>query len=346
MTLSEQQSEIASGQQPIRRSQQKFRTALISFLMVLTILCGGLFSMATGGRSDVGFADIFHPEGMARTVLYDIRLPRSCAAALLGVNLGLSGLILQAITRNPLASPAILGINQGAALGLALGVVVPGTFALPLDLYALIGAFTAGLVTFAISGGFSGRIEALRLVLGGVAVGAFSYAMVRFTYTLDDDLARTVVRWTVGDITDIRWPETRRLALWALPGTVAALAMAQRFNLMALGQASARGLGADPRATLFCGCIVAAGLAGASVTVAGPIAFTGLVVPHLARLLFGGDHRILIPTTALLGAALMLVADGLSKTLTAPIEAPIGVVAALIGAPWFLWQTLFAKDLS
>ncbi len=302
--------------------------------------------IAKRGRSDVGFSDIFQPDGTARTVLFDIRLPRTCAAALLGVNLGLAGLILQAITRNPLASPAILGINQGAALGLAIGVVIPSTLGVPLDLYALIGAFTAGLVTFAISGGFRGKIDSLRLVLGGVAVGAFAYAMVRFTYTLDDDLARTVVRWTVGDITDIRWPETERLALWALPGSLAALAMAQRFNLMALGQASARGLGADPRVTLFFGCIVAAGLAGASVTVAGPIAFAGLVVPHLAKILFGGDHRILVPTTALLGAALMLVADGLSKTLTAPIEAPIGVVAALIGAPWFLWQTIFAKDLS
>lgn len=314
--------------------------------LVAVILGSILFSLSTGGRSDVGLSEILQPDGLAVTVLCDIRLPRTCAAALLGVNLGLAGLILQAITRNPLASPAILGINQGAALGLAIGVVVPNALGLPLDVYALVGAFAAGVVTFAISGGFSGKIDALRLVLGGVAVGAFSYAMVRFTYTLDDDLARTVVRWTLGDITDIRWPEAQRLAYWALPGLIAALALSQRFNLMALGQASARGLGADPRVTLLLGCIVAAGLAGASVTVAGPIAFAGLIVPHIAKLLFGGDHRVLVPAVALLGAALMLIADGLSKTLTAPIEAPIGVVAALIGAPWFLWQTIFARDMS
>ncbi|MCT4610076.1 MAG: iron ABC transporter permease [Pelagimonas sp.] len=319
----------------------------LSFALLSAAIAGGaLFSLATGGRSDVGLRDIWQAEGIAQTVLFDIRLPRTLAAGLLGVNLGLAGLVLQAITRNPLASPAILGINQGAAFGLAVGVVLPGLTTLPPDLMALAGAFLAGVATFAISGGFKGRMDPMRLVLGGVAVGAFSYAMVRFTYTLDDDLARTVVRWTVGDITDIRWPETRRLGLWALPGLMAALFMAQRFNLMALGQASARGLGADPRVTLLFGTVVASALAGASVSVAGPIAFTGLVVPHLAKLLFGGDHRILVPVTALLGAALMLLADGLSKTLTAPIEAPIGVVAALIGAPWFLWQTLFARDLS
>lgn len=322
----------------------------VAFLLV-ALVCGTLFSLATGGRSDVGLWDVVFPQGLARTVLFDIRMPRSVAAAVLGVNLALAGLILQAITRNALASPAILGINQGAALGLALGVVLPTGIVLPKmvqspDVLAISGAFLAGVATFAISGGFRGRMDPLRLVLGGVAVGAFSYAMVRFTYTLDDDLARTVVRWTVGDITDIRWPEARRLALWALPGVLATCLLAQRFNLMALGQASARGLGADPRVTLVLGTLVASALAGVSVSVAGPIAFTGLVVPHLAKLLFGGDHRVLVWVTPLIGASLMLVADGLSKTLTAPIEAPIGVVAALIGAPWFLWQTLFARDLS
>lgn len=319
----------------------------LSIAILIAALAGGaLYSLSTGGRSDVGFADIWSPDGLAGTVMADIRAPRTLSAALLGVNLGLAGLILQAITRNPLASPAILGINQGAALGLALAVVVPGLTVLPPDAMALAGAFLAGVITFAISGGFQGRIDPMRLVLGGVAVGAFSYAMVRFTFTLDDDLARTVVRWTVGDITDIRWPEAHRLACWAVPGFLAAMALSQKFNLMALGQASARGLGADPRLTLLLGTVVAAALAGASVSVAGPIAFTGLVVPHLAKMLFGGDHRVLVPVTGLLGAALMLVADGLSKTLTAQIEAPIGVVAALIGAPWFLWKTLNARDFT
>ena len=255
----------------------------------------------------------------------------------------IAGLALQAITRNPLASPAILGINQGAALGLAISFVVPGLAGLSPDLLAAAGGLLAGFMTLAIAGALHGRMDPLRLILGGVAIGALAYAMVRFTFTLEDDIARSVVRWTVGDITDIRWPAVRRLALWAVPGSLAALALSHRFNLMALGQASAQGLGADPRVTLLLGTLLAAGLAGACVSVAGPIAFAGL--PHLARLLFGGDHRVLVPVVVLLGAALMLGADGLSKVIAPPVEAPVGVVAALIGAPWFLLQTLRAKDL-
>lgn len=309
------------------------------------MVCGVLFSLATGGRSDVGLADLWVPSDTAATVLADIRWPRTLVAALLGANLGVAGLVLQAITRNPLASPAILGINQGAALGMAAGLVFPVLAGLPIDLLALIGALAAGLTTFAIAGGLSAQLDPMRMILGGVAVGAFAYAVVRFTYTLDDDIARSVVRWTVGDVTDVRWPEVTRLLLWLVPGISCALLLAQRFNLMALGQVSAQGLGADPRVTVLLGGLVAAALAGVSVTVAGPIAFAGLIVPHLAKFMFGGDHRVLVPMTALLGAALMLMADGLSKVVTAPIEAPIGIVVALIGAPWFLWQTIRTRAL-
>jgi len=317
------------------------------FLVVLCIaLVGGaLFSLSTGGRSDVGLADVWAPSDTAATVLGDIRWPRTLVAALLGANLGVAGLVLQAITRNPLASPAILGINQGAALGMAAGLVFPVLAEVPIDFLALIGALAAGLTTFAIAGGLSAQLSPMRLILGGVAVGAFAYAVVRFTYTLDDDIARSVVRWTVGDVTDVRWPAVTRLLLWSVPGITLALLLAQRFNLMALGQASAQGLGADPRVTVLLGALVAAALAGVSVTVAGPIAFAGLIVPHLAKYMFGGDHRVLVPMTALLGSALMLTADGLSKVITAPIEAPIGVIVALIGAPWFLWQTIRTRAL-
>jgi iron complex transport system permease protein len=154
-----------------------------------------------------------------------------------------------------------------------------------------------------------------------------------------------VIRWTVGDISGIRWPDVQRMTIFTLPGIVIALLLAQQFNLMALGQAAAQGVGVDPRITLLFGTLLAAGLAGVAVSVAGPIAFAGLVVPHLARMVAGTDYRALVPVTVLLGAGLMLVADGLSKWLIAPSEAPIGVVAALFGAPWFLWHTLKSKTL-
>ncbi len=314
-------------------------------LLLIAIAGGALFSLVTGGRSDIGLAAIFKGDATSAAVIRDIRAPRSLAAALIGINLGLAGLALQAVTRNPLASPSILGINQGAAFGLALALIAPHAVPLPLDGMAMLGALAAGILTFAIAGGFAGRIDAMRLILGGVAVGAFSYALVRFAYTLEDELARSVVRWTVGDITDIRWPPVLRMAFWTVSGVIVAMLAAHRFNLMAMGQDVAKSLGADPRVTLLIGMLLAAGLTGAAVSVAGPIAFAGLIVPHMAKLLFGQDHRILVPTTALLGAALMLVADGMSKVVSPPVEVPVGVVVALIGAPWFLLQTLLAEDL-
>lgn len=176
-------------------------------------------------------------------------------------------------------------------------------------------------------------------------MGAFAYGAVRFAYTLEDDLARSIVRWTVGDIGDMRWDDARALVTWSLAGSCTAFLLSHRLNMMALGEASSRGLGADPRWTLLGGALAAAALAGASVTVAGPIAFVGLVVPHVARALFGGDHRVLVPASAALGAALMLCADGLSKLLAAPAEVPVGLVAALIGAPYFLYLTMFSEVL-
>ncbi|MEM1400821.1 MAG: iron ABC transporter permease [Pseudomonadota bacterium] len=318
-------------------------------LLIAALIAGGLFSIATGGRTDIGLSDavglfLALDDSIGQAVIRDIRLPRTATAALLGVNLALAGLALQAVTRNPLASPSILGINQGAALGLALSLIAPSLVRLSPEIAASLGALFAGLLTFAIAGGFTGRLKSMRLILGGLAVGAFCYAVVRFAYTLEDELARTVVRWTIGDITDVRWPAAERLLFWAIPGFLAATALAQRFNLMALGVESAQGVGSDPRVTLAAGILLAACLAGISVSVAGPIAFAGLIVPHIAKMMFGGDHRLLVPTSALIGAALMLFADGLSKWVTAPIESPIGVIAALIGTPWFLWQAIIARD--
>lgn len=322
----------------------------VVFALFILLVSGALASLATGGRSDVGLVDLgglFNgaERSLSQSVMFDIRIPRTLVAAFIGINLALSGLILQAITRNLLAAPSILGVNQGASLGLVIGLLFPGFAGISLNILAIAGALLAGTTTFAIAGGFSGKINPLRLILGGVAVGAFAYALVRFSYTLDDDLSNQVIRWTVGNIGDMRWHDAWPLALWCVAGIGATAALSHRLNLMALGDASARGLGADPRFTLLLGAVLAACLTGSSVAVAGPIGFVGLVVPHICRSLFGGDHRVLLPATILTGAMLMVMADAISKWVNAPFESPVGVIVALIGAPYFLYQTLTAKDL-
>jgi ferric citrate transport system permease protein len=319
-------------------------------LLITLFASGAAASLATGGRSDVGLSALLEvfstgPKNLAQSVMFDIRLPRTLVAVFIGINLAMAGLILQAVTRNPLASPSILGVNQGAALGMVLALFFPAMSGSAVGVFAVTGALTAGALTFAIAGGFQGELNSLRLILGGVAVGAFAYALVRFSFTLDDDLSRQVVRWTSGNISDMRWHDVGPLAGLCVTGLIATVLLSHRLNLMALGEASATGLGTDPRITLLFGAVLAAILTGASVAVAGPVAFVGLVVPHMCRLVFGPDHRILAPAAALGGATLMVLADFASKWVIAPFETPVGVIAALIGAPYFLYQTLVAKDL-
>lgn len=319
-------------------------------LLAAAVLFAALLSVTVGARSDVGIHNVlqllFVDDGsLARSAVVDIRLPRTLVAGLVGINLSLAGLALQAVTRNPLASESVLGVNQGAALGVTIAVVMPSLMIVSLDVMAIIGAVLAGGLTFAIAGGLGGRLDSMRLILAGVTVGAFSFAMVRFTFTLEDNLSRLMINWTSSDISSSRYDQALPLMWWALGGLLVSLFFSHRFNLLALGDGASQGLGVDPRRMRFLGALLAAMLTGASVAAAGPVMFVGLVMPHLCRLWFGHDHRFLVPAVALGGAGLMLVADVISKLVRFPYETPIGVICALIGAPYFLYATIRARDM-
>lgn len=320
-------------------------------LLAAAALIAALLSLTIGQRSDVGISNVlqllFVDDGsLARSAVVDLRLPRTLIAGLIGINLGLAGLALQAVTRNPLASESVLGINQGAALGVALGLVFPGLLIGNLDTMAIIGAVVAGAVTFGIAGGLGGRLDSMRLILAGVTVGAFSFAFVRFTFTLEDNLSRLVLSWTSADISAARFDQALPLVLWAAGGLTISTFMAHSFNILALGDGASQGLGVDPRRMRFIGAMLAAVLTGASVAAAGPVMFVGLVIPHLCRLWFGSNHRLLVPAVALGGAGLVLFADVVSKLVRFPYETPLGVICALIGAPYFLYATLRARHMA
>ncbi|MGV8955845.1 MAG: FecCD family ABC transporter permease [Cypionkella sp.] len=325
--------------------------ALRFTLLAAAVLAFALLSLTIGPRSDVGFGNIVQllladDGSLARSTVVDLRLPRMLIAGLIGVNLGLAGLALQAVTRNGLASESVLGINQGAALGVAIGLVAPGLVVIDLNVMAILGAVVAGLVTFGIAGGLGGRLDSMRLILAGVTVGAFSFAFVRFTFTLEDNLARAMLSWTAADISAARFDQARPLLVWALGGFAASMAMAHSYNILALGDGASHGLGVDPRRRRLLGALLAAVLTGASVAAAGPVMFVGLVMPHLCRQWFGHDHRVLVPAVALGGAGLVLAADVISKLVRFPYETPLGIVCALIGAPYFLYATVRARDMA
>ena len=325
--------------------------ALRFTLLATAVLVCALLSLAIGPRSDVHIANavqllLVDDGSLAHSTVADLRLPRTLIAGLIGVNLALAGLALQAVTRNPLASESVLGINQGAALGVAIGLVLPALVVVNLGVMAILGASAAGMVTFGIAGGLGGRLDSMRLVLAGVTVGAFSFALVRFTFTLEDNLARSMLTWTAADISAARFDQAWPLGVWALGGLAASMTMAHSFNILALGDGASHGLGVDPRRRRFAGAMLAAILTGASVAAAGPVMFVGLVMPHLCRLWFGQDHRVLVPAVALGGAGLVLAADVISKLVRFPYETPLGIICALIGAPYFLYATLRARSMA
>lgn len=314
------------------------------------MLISALLSLCIGPRNDIHFGNVLQlllidDGSLARSALVDLRLPRTLVAGLIGACLGLAGLALQAVTRNPLASELVLGISQGAALGVALGLVAPTLMVVNLDVMAMLGAIAAGALTFSIAGGLTGRLDSMRLILAGVTVAAFSFAIVRFTFTLEDNLSRLVINWTSADISSTRIDQIPGLALVTAAGIIASLALAHSFNLLALGDGASHGLGANPRRVRFLGALLAAILTGASVAAAGPVMFVGLVVPHLCRIWFGPNHRVLVPAVALSGAGLLFLADAISKLVRFPYETPLGVICALIGAPYFLFATIRARSL-
>lgn len=271
-------------------------------------------------------------------VLWNIRLPRVLLGALSGAALAVSGALLQGVFRNPLADPGLIGVSSGAALG-AVAVIVSGLA--PLGLFTLpFAAFVSGAATTLLVYRLSrrhGRTDVATLLLVGLALNAVAGAATGLlTYLADDAALRSIVFWTMGGLGGALW-ET---LLAATPGIALAVLLAPRLgralNLFALGEVEARHLGVTVEQVKRAAVLLAALATGASVALVGPIGFIGLIVPHMVRLAAGPDHRLLLPAAALGGASLLILADLVARTVAAPAEAPVGLITALAGGPFFL----------
>ncbi len=270
---------------------------------------------------------------LVRTIVLELRLPRALAAFGAGVVLALAGVLMQALLRNPLADPYVLGVSGGAAVG-ALGVMLAGLAGIAVDAGAAIGAFAAMLLVFAVAHG-PGGWTTTRLLLTGVVVAAGCGAIVSLLLSLSDDLRlRGMLFWLLGDFGYVRTPWS--LLLLALVAIPAGLLVARPLDALARGELQARLLGVPVRGLRIGIYVAASVLTAAAVTTAGSIGFVGLVTPHLVRLAAGSSHRVVIPASALAGGALVVVADLLARTIVAPRQLPVGALTALIGVPLFL----------
>jgi iron complex transport system permease protein len=274
------------------------------------------------------------------SIVLDARLPRVVLAAVVGAGLAACGMALQAVVRNPLADPMLLGVSSGASVG-AVAMLVFGAGVLPaltLPLAAFLGAFLALVAVYFLARS-GGRMTTVRLVLAGVAVAEVLSALASLMIVTSDDphKAQSAVRWMLGGLGGTTWRMVWVPALAVVLGVIVLLAVTRSLNLLYTGEEAAASLGLDVhrfRAGMF---LVVALMVGTMVAVSGTIGFVGLVMPHVTRLLVGADHRRALPAAALLGAAFLVLCDIVARTVAAPEELPVGILTALVGGPFFLW---------
>lgn len=276
---------------------------------------------------------------LAQALVLNLRLPRSLVAMMLGASLAVSGTLLQTLTHNPLASPSLLGINSGAALAMALtSAFSPAPLTgLSLALIAACGGGISWMLVMTAGGGWRQELDRNRLILAGIALSALCMALTRITLLLAEDHAYGILTWLAGGVSHVRWAEFWQLLPFTVLIIPGVFLLANALNLLNVSDSAAHSLGVNlPRLRLLINA-AALLLTGACVSVAGPVAFIGLLIPHLARLWAGYDHRTLLPMSATLGALFMLLADILARALAWPGELPAGAVLALVGAPCFVW---------
>nr|WP_257573188.1 iron ABC transporter permease [Streptomyces sp. JJ66] len=274
------------------------------------------------------------------TIVWDVRAPRVLLGAVTGAGLAVVGAAMQALVRNPLAEPYLLGVSSGASLGAVLvivsGVSLFGTVSLSVAAFA--GALLALLLVYS-TARTGGRITSTRLILSGVAIAAVLTAVMNLVLLTAErgNEARTVLSWTLGGLGGVQWDTLWLPAAALLAGLAVLLVQSRSLNLLLTGEESATTLGLDVarfRARMF---VLLSLVTGVLVASAGPIGFVGLMLPHLVRLFVGGDHRRVLPTAALGGAVFLIWADVAARTIAAPMEIPVGVLTALCGGPFFLW---------
>jgi iron complex transport system permease protein len=289
------------------------------------------------GRLGIGSGDVTHPNGDA--ALWSIRFPRVVMALLVGAALASAGALMQGVFGNPLADPGVVGVSSGAALAACTVIVFGWSFlgSWTVAAFAFVGGLLTTLLVYFVSRS-GGRTEVVTLVLTGVAVNAMCGAGIAFLTFLGDQQAREqIVFWQLGSLNGTRWQYVAVVAPLVVVGTVGVLLLARRLDLLSLGERSARHLGVDVERLRIVSVVLVALLTAAAVAFCGIIAFVGLVVPHLVRMVVGPGHRVLLPASALGGAVLLLAADLVARTAVAYADLPIGMLTALVGGPFFFW---------
>ena len=313
----------------------------ISLLAVFAILaCMGMVVSIMKGSVEILPGEIWqgligNGAGTHEQILRNIRLPRTIVAALVGINLSLSGAILQGVMKNPLADPHIIGISSGAGLaGIFIMLMFPeaGWAITPV---AFLGAMGAALLIYILA--WKNGIRPIRIILAGVAVSAFLGAGISALMIFYSDRVHGALMWMIGGLSARSWSHVDIIWPYAMFGIALAMMGSRHLNILLLGDEIAKGLGLRVELTRILMTALAALLAASAVSVVGLLGFVGLIVPHAARLMIGSDYRFLLPASALLGAAVVTFSDTFARTAFTPTELPVGIIMSVLGAPFFLF---------
>ncbi|GAK13983.1 iron ABC transporter permease [Geomicrobium sp. JCM 19039] len=316
----------------------RWRWSLTISLPVLLI--GAMAASMAFGAVFIGpqsMYDIIRGDGdmTLHAVAWNVRMPRIILAALVGAALAASGAILQGVMRNPLADAGIIGVTAGGGLAATIAMVALPQFAFLLPPFAFLGALLTSLTIYGLA--WSGGASPLKIILSGVAINALLGAMQSGIMIIFSDRVQSVLPWLAGGLQGRGWHHVEFVLPYLVVGLGLTFFSARSLNILTLGEQSAIALGTRLERSRLVLIVLASLLAGAAVSVSGLIAFVGLLVPHAIRLLCGPDYRYLLPLSMLGGALLVVVADTMVRTLFDPLELPVGILLAVIGAPWFLW---------
>jgi iron complex transport system permease protein len=317
-----------------------FRLSLIMILFLLLVAAASLLL----GTAEVSFhrfialvSGTLNPDDPARLIILRIRLPRIILAGLAGFSLALGGVVFQALLRNPLADPFILGVSSGSAFGAIIGILLGFTFSAGIPLMSFAGALLTVYLVLALGTRRMG-MESSTILLTGVILNAFFTAVIMFFISIaTDSRLHTMLFWLYGDLSQTRYASLIILTPALIVTSVILFSFSKELNLITTGEEIALQLGVDVEKAKKTCLVLVSLMIGLVVSFSGLIGFVGLIVPHLARMAFGSDHRLLLPVASLGGATFLIAADTLARLLISPSELPVGVITAFMGAPFFLY---------
>jgi len=312
-------------------------------LAMCAVLAATIAIALVSGTMDVSFADIMHciagtlpADDPVRLVLFKIRLPRIMLAGLAGFSLALGGVVFQAVLRNPLADPFVLGVSSGSAFGAVLAIFFGLGFSIGVPVFSFAGALLTVYLVMSLGGRRAG-MESSTILLTGVIINAFFTAVIMFFISISaNERLHSMLFWLYGDLSQGRYLQLAVLAPVVLAVFVWLYSLSRELNIITTGDEIAMQLGVNTQTVKITCMVLVSLLMGVVVAFSGLIGFVGLIVPHLARMALRSDHRLLIPVASLGGAVFLIAADTLARTIVSPAELPVGVITAFMGAPFFI----------